>query len=84
MKKRLYKSDDDKIIVGVIGGIGEYFDLDPTILRLLYVLIAVLTGLVPAILGYIIAALVVPHKPFIHHMDHTEPEKSKTESEKSI
>lgn len=72
MKKRLYKSDDDKVMAGVIGGIGEYFDLDPTILRLLYILIAVLTGLVPAVLGYIIAALVVPHKPTIHHMDHTE------------
>ena len=76
MKKRLYKSDDDKVFAGVIGGIGEYFDMDPTILRLLYILIAVITAIVPAILGYIIAALIVPHKPQVHHVEHTEPEKT--------
>jgi len=74
MKKRLYKSDTDKVFAGVLGGVGEYFDIDPTILRLLYILIAVVTALVPAILGYIIAALIVPHKPHAHHVEHTEPE----------
>jgi len=75
-KKRLYKSDEDKIFAGVIGGLADYFDMDPTILRLLYILIAVLTGLVPAILGYIVAALIVPHKPKIHHMEYSGPEKT--------
>jgi phage shock protein C len=72
MKKRLYKSED-KVFAGVIGGIAEYFDMDPTILRLLYILVAVVTGLVPAVIGYIIAALIVPNKPPIVHMEHTEP-----------
>jgi phage shock protein C len=76
MKKRLYKSNEDKIFAGVIGGIAEYFDMDPTILRLLYILIAVLTGLMPAVIGYIIAVLVVPKKPIIHNIEHTEPEKT--------
>ena len=76
MKKRLYKSEEDKVFAGVIGGIAEYFDMDPTILRLLYILIAVMTGLVPAILGYIVAALVVPRKPRVHHVEHSEPEKT--------
>lgn len=71
-KKRLCRNDDDKIFSGVIGGVSEYFDLDPTILRLLYILIAVLTGLFPAIIGYIIAALIVPRKPHIHHVEHKE------------
>lgn len=62
MAKKLYKSDN-KIFTGVIGGIGEYFDIDPTILRLAYILLAVLTALVPAIIGYIIASLVVPKRP---------------------
>ncbi len=66
MTKRLYKSDTDKVFAGVIGGIGEYFDLDPTILRLAYILLAVMTALVPAIIGYIIASLVVPKKPHHH------------------
>lgn len=82
MKKRLYKSKDDKIFSGVIGGIGEYFDIDPTILRLLYILIAVMTALFPAIIGYIIAALVVPKRPEVHHMQHTEA-KPEPESEKN-
>ncbi len=81
MKKRLYKSKDDKIFAGVLGGIGEYFDIDPTILRLLYILIAVMTALFPAIIGYIIAALVVPNRPEVHHMQHTEA-KPEPESEK--
>jgi phage shock protein C len=72
MKKRLYKSKDDKIFAGVLGGIGEYFDIDPTILRLLYILIAVMTALFPAIIGYIIAALVVPKRPEVHHAHRTE------------
>lgn len=64
--KKLYKSNTDKVFAGVIGGIGEYFDIDPTILRLAYILLAVLTALVPAIIGYIIASLVVPKKPHTH------------------
>ncbi len=64
--KKLYKSDTDKVFAGVIGGIGEYFDLDPTILRLAYILLAVMTAVVPAIIGYIIAVLVVPKKPHSH------------------
>lgn len=72
MAKKLYKSDDNKVFAGVIGGIGEYFDIDPTILRLGYILITIMTGLVPAIIGYIIAVLVVPKKPYIHHVEHTE------------
>ena len=60
MTKKLYKSEHNKVIAGVIGGIGEYFDIDPTILRLLYILIAIMTGLMPAVIGYIIAAIVMP------------------------
>jgi len=73
MVKKLYKSNTDKVFAGVIGGIGEYFDIDPTILRLAYILLAVLTALVPAIIGYIIASLVVPKGPH-HHTYHTEAE----------
>lgn len=70
--KKLYKSTDNKVISGVIGGVGEYFDIDPTLLRLAYVLVAILSHLLPAIIAYIIAALVVPKRPMIHHVDHTE------------
>lgn len=60
--KKLYKSDTNKIISGVLGGTGEYFEVDPTLLRLAYVLIAILTAFVPAIIGYLIAAIIVPKR----------------------
>jgi len=60
--KRLYKSNTNKVFAGVIGGIGEYFNIDPTLLRLAYLLIAIFTAFVPAIIGYIIAAIIVPSK----------------------
>ena len=67
--KKLYKSDTNKVFAGVIGGIGEYFDIDPTILRLSYILIAIFTGVIPAIIGYIIACLVVPKHTHGHRIE---------------
>ncbi len=71
-QKKLYRSDTDKVLAGVIGGLGEYFDIDPTILRLGYLLIAVATAVFPAIIAYFVACLIVPKKPHVHHMHHTE------------
>ena len=59
--KKLYKSKD-KIVTGVIGGIGDYFKVDPTVLRLAFVLLVIFTGLFPGVFFYIIAALVVPKR----------------------
>lgn len=61
--KRLYKSKENKIFTGVIGGIGEYFNFDPAFLRLAWVLVVVFTGFVPGIIAYLIAVFVVPQKP---------------------
>lgn len=58
--KKLYKSQNNKIFSGVIGGLGEYLGIDPTILRLIWLLILITTGIFPGILIYIIAALIVP------------------------
>ena len=77
--KKLYKSNTDEVFAGVLGGIGEYFNIDPTILRLTYVLISILTGIVPAVIGYIIAVAIMPKKPFVYHMPASEyEEKTKT------
>lgn len=61
--KRLYKSNDNKVFFGVIGGIGEYFDIDPVILRIIWVVIVIFTAFVPGIIAYIIAIFVVPNRP---------------------
>lgn len=58
--KKLYKSERNKIFCGVIGGIGEYFDIDPVLLRVVWLLIMVFTGFLPGIFAYIIACLIVP------------------------
>lgn len=58
MKKRLYKSATDKKICGVCGGIAEYFDIDPTIVRLAWVIFTLFGG--SGVLAYIIAAIVMP------------------------
>lgn len=60
--KRLYLSSDNKQLAGVCGGISEYFNLDPTIVRLGWVLVTLVTGIVPGIVAYIIAAAVMPTK----------------------
>jgi phage shock protein C len=61
--KRLYLSRTDKKISGVCGGIAEYFGQDSTLVRLGWVVLTILTGGFPGVIGYIIAAVVVPPQP---------------------
>ena len=61
MNKRLYKSNHDKMLDGVCGGIAEYFDIDPTLVRLGWVLFCAMSG--SGFLAYIIAAIVIPSNP---------------------
>lgn len=63
MTKRLYRSRDNKIIGGLIGGMGEYFDVDPTILRVLFLALFIFTGIIPGFIFYIFALLIVSKKP---------------------
>lgn len=59
-ERRLRRSPDKKILGGVIGGLAEYFDRDPTLLRVLYVLISVLSAAFPGIFVYLILWVIVP------------------------
>ena len=61
LEKRLYKSSENKMIDGVCGGIAEYFDMDPTLIRLGWVLFCALGG--SGIIAYIIAAIIIPRNP---------------------
>jgi phage shock protein C len=60
MERRLYKSADDKVLSGVCGGIGEYFGIDPVIVRLLVVVFTLMGG--AGLIAYIIAAIIIPEK----------------------
>lgn len=61
MEKRLYRSNTDKMICGVCGGIAEYFDIDPTLVRLAWVLFCAVGF--SGVIAYIIAAIVIPKNP---------------------
>ena len=58
--KKLYRSKTQRMLCGVCGGIGEYFNIDPTLIRLLFVLFGCAGG---GILAYIIAAIIIPDGP---------------------
>ena len=60
MKKKLFKSNTDKKIAGVCGGIGEYFNIDSTIVRLFWVILLFAFG--TGILAYIVCAIIMPNK----------------------
>jgi len=59
-RPRLQRSSKDRIIAGVCGGIAEWLDWDPTIVRLTYVLVSILSAAFPGILVYLILWLVTP------------------------
>lgn len=78
MKKKWYRSRKDKMIGGVCGGIGEYFDVDPTLIRILFVV-----GLFMAagFLAYIVLWIVVPEEPVFAEPNNTaapSPEQGET------
>lgn len=58
--KRLYRSRQDRMVCGVCGGIAEYFDLDPTLVRLGWIIFCAMGG--SGILAYLIAAVVIPSR----------------------
>jgi len=62
VKKRLYRSEKERMLGGVCGGIGEFLDTDPTLIRLLWVLMTLLLFGI-GIIGYFIAWIIIPEKP---------------------
>ena len=61
MEKRLYKSNKNKVLCGVCGGIAEYFNVDPTLVRLGWIVFCALGG--SGLLAYIIDAVIIPNDP---------------------
>ena len=77
MAKKLYRSRKDSMIGGVCGGIGEYFDIDSTLVRLLAILIVFLGGV--GVIVYIIAWIIIPQNP-----EQTIDDNEETAGEKEI
>lgn len=82
--KRLYKSSKNKVFFGVAGGIAEYFELDPVLIRIAFVLLTIFHG--SGILIYIICAIVIPKDYMLNYMysqqqsntDNINPNSSET------
>lgn len=61
-EKRLYKSDTNKMLCGVCGGIAEYFNTDPTLVRLAAAALVLFWG--SGLIAYILAAIIIPYPPY--------------------
>ena len=62
MNKKLYRSKVDSMICGVCGGLGEYFEVDSTIVRL--IAIVLIFGWGSGLVGYLVAAIIIPKNPY--------------------
>jgi len=61
--KKLYLSKKDKKIFGVCGGISETYDIDPTLIRLSMVFLCIATGIIPLLITYFVACIIMPKAP---------------------
>ena len=71
MVKKLYRNPDEGIIAGVLAGIADYFGHDPVLWRLGYLLLLVLTAVVPMVVFYLLAILIMPKQSAVRQADYT-------------
>ena len=66
--KKLERSRSNRMIMGVLGGLGTYFNLDATLLRVVFVFTVLITGFFPGVVAYIVAIFIMPEEgsPIIH------------------
>ena len=63
MQKKLYRSRTNKTFSGVCGGLGEYLNIDPTLVRVLWVLLSLFSAGFPGLIAYVVMAAVIPEAP---------------------
>jgi phage shock protein C len=61
--KRLYRSREDRMVAGICGGLGEVYNIDPTLIRLGLVFLGLATAVMPLLIAYIIGILIIPLGP---------------------
>lgn len=60
--KQLRRSTTNKVFSGLFGGLGEYFGIDPVVLRLAFVLVTMFTGFFPGFVAYVVGSIIVPSR----------------------
>ncbi len=60
--KKIRLNKKDKVLSGLVGGLAEYFNLDPTLLRILTIVVAAISGFVPIMVAYFVATMLVSHQ----------------------
>ncbi|MBN2409862.1 MAG: PspC domain-containing protein [Candidatus Aminicenantes bacterium] len=60
MEKKLYRSQARKMLGGVCAGLGNYFDIDVTLVRLIFVALGLVTAIIPMMIFYLIAWIIIP------------------------
>lgn len=61
--KRLYRSTTNRTFAGVCGGLAEYLEVDPVVVRLFWLLIVIFSGIFPGVIAYFFAILLIPKRP---------------------
>jgi len=77
MKKRIYRSEADRKIAGVCGGIAEYFEVDSTLVRLAWAIFVLCAG--TGIIAYLLAALIIPNESEVETVIQKESKKKKSD-----
>ncbi len=75
--KRIYRSRSESMIAGLAGGLANYFNVDPTLIRLAFVGAGFLTGVIPGLLAYAVGWIIVPLEPLpLANPQSTQPNES--------
>lgn len=65
--KKLYRSEENRVFAGICGGVGEFLNVDPVLVRLIWLLTVIFTGVIPGVAAYFIATLIIPSHPHYPH-----------------
>jgi phage shock protein C len=61
--RRLYRSREDRMLAGICGGMGEVYNIDPTLIRLGLVFLGLATAIVPLLVAYVFGVIIIPQGP---------------------
>lgn len=80
--KKLYRSQTERVFAGICGGLSEYFDMDVTLIRLIWLLVVIFTGIFPGVIVYIIAIFIIPNKNEVYKTDTSKADTHTVDSSK--